>query len=392
MISEIVEKQPETELITISTATIDSLIATLDQVADQYMKMTLEADGIKAVTLARQNMKTLRIRVEDTRTTLKAPVLKIGKRIDDTARSLTNRIIPIENYLKDQEAEHEKALEKEREAKAAAIAALMVVRQTNYETFTGQAMPMAEYDAVRKMSDIAFDLYLGQAIEDTAPARAEQARLKAEQAAEAERVAEAARVAEAEKQRIETERLAEIERQHAINMRERQRLNDEREAFELAKVARQIEDDKAERIRAEIRRNEDIARAEDDARREKDRAELAEFWRQKAERERIEADQKAEAEMRQRQEELSRQYEQQQRDAAEQRDADQRAMDEAERARIESLMPDIQQAAKLIVSVKSHAVKLMNKIPAPWWCERAQQILDQAGRDIVDHVAKGPQP
>lgn len=109
------------------------------QLEDVHFDLTVPADEERARE-ARKMCVTLRSRTETVRKTLKAPVLDMGRRIDDEAKRITDTIIRLETPIATQIKAVDDAREAERQKAIAEIAARLIeIRKRIFTDFTGPA-------------------------------------------------------------------------------------------------------------------------------------------------------------------------------------------------------------------------------------------------------------
>jgi len=270
-----------TELIT-----FDVDVAKCHELAEMYIPLTVEKDGLPAVYEARQTVKNIRVAIDNRKKELKRPLIDAGKYVESEAKKLTSLLRPIEANLQAQEdiAKKEKerlaAIEKERRdaelrSRLDALQAVgLLVHPADVAMWTDEyfeeqiqaatekrnAEAAAEFDRQRM---IAAEEERQQAererlAEKTAAYEADIAKLKAEaDRLQAERDALAAEK-DAEAQRVADEYLAkereEESRRHAAEAAAQARIDTElrikREAAEAEEAARLAEQ---KRLRREAR-------------------------------------------------------------------------------------------------------------------------------------------
>jgi len=228
----------------------------IQETREKYAALTADTPaGYEEVRKAIRELVSTRTAIEARRVELKAESLAYGRRVDSTARKLTELLIGIEEPLKLKKAAVDEEKDRVRREKEAA--------------------ELAEIEAALRFKREA----------EEKAAREEQERIEA--AAQAQREAEEQRLA-AERERLETERAALAAERAAAAAAEAERAaaaRAEREALEAAQEKLRREREAAER--AEFERQAKI-RAEEEAR---ERARLAAIA---AEEERVAAAERAE--------------------------------------------------------------------------------------------------
>lgn len=229
--------------------------AAIKKLADEYLPLKIagqeDTKGFKKVHEARMVVKNLRCTVENTRETLKAPVLKLGKEIDSVAKGIAAKLEPIETHLKNEEDAYEKEKERIKQAAAEAKRIALQKRVTAFAALGIMELPadiaeMPEHEFDRQLS-IATDAWKHTQAEIKA---AEEKRLA--EAAEAKRAAEA----QAEADRIERERLA---KERADLEAARAKLDKEREEQQaILDAQKKAQEDEAARLTAESKRIADL--------------------------------------------------------------------------------------------------------------------------------------
>jgi len=196
--------------------------AILTKLAEDYLPLTLEKDGIDRITEARKRMKRIRLAIETKRKDLKEASLRYGKAVDTEAKRLTAKAEPIEQHLLTMERQHDAEQDRIREEKQKAKATVLNERVTALQPYG-----VIDVAAVTAMDDFEFKAHLKKRVEEFEERR------------------EAAAITEAERQealRIEREQLeedrkaiarqkaelaAQLEEANAIRKAEQQRLHAE---------------------------------------------------------------------------------------------------------------------------------------------------------------------
>lgn len=179
--------------------------------------------GYKAVEAARKYLKGYRVGIENRRKELKAPILDLGRKVDEEAKRLTAIVEPRELELDKDSAAYE--AEQARIAQEAADSKRRIVED--------RLAVMAKYGIAPNLSlvdDATPEEWDEKVAEWEIAKEAERVRLEAE-AAEAARKAEEERI---ERERLEAERKAEADRLEAEREVERAKERAERERLEKA--------------------------------------------------------------------------------------------------------------------------------------------------------------
>lgn len=302
-----------------AVAEFDKVAAGIAELQKQYggvvyeVKTTKGMDDAKA---ARSAIREPRYEIERVRKAAKAPILKLGKELDDRAKAITSEILAIEEPIDEQIKNEEARKEAEKQAKIAAEQKRVADLQQRVAILRGNRTltPMSGSELIADHIgavecipvDASFQEFEQQADEAKAAGLAwlneihaaavlhetEQARIKAEREeleqlraaqakrdaeerariAEEERQAKAARDAETAKQAAELK--AERDRQAAEAAAERKRIAEEEAA---AKAVRDAEAKKLADERAEFERQQAEARKvkEDEERAKQEQARLA---------------------------------------------------------------------------------------------------------------------
>jgi len=326
---------------------IDSTLQEFDKISagfaileKQYKNIVFECDtvqGMKDAKAARDNVRKPRRRVEVLRKEAKAPLLALGRKLDDEAKRLTALLLEIEAPLSEQIEWQEQAEERDRLRKLAEeeqrrarihdrIAELR--GNTNLTPTSGSALISAHIADLEKIPvDKSFQEFEAAAQDAKV---AGLSRLNA--------LLAAAQAHEAEQERIRVER-AELARLRA-EAAEREEATRRERAKRDAEIAAELAE--ARRI-AQEQRNAELAAQAEANRLERERiaaeeAEALRLWNIKRAEAQAEMDREAEENRRiaaQRAEELERQetIAREQREAEEARLANERAKLEAEQAR-----------------------------------------------------------
>ena len=252
--------------------------ARIAELREQYLDLTIEGlddkHGIEVVTAAHQEMKALRLDIEDQRAALKAPHLEAGRAIDRRAKEIQAAIEPIESHLKgerDRIAEAKAKIKAEKAARRREIldkrmAKLAEVRSA---TLPGDVEPLTveQFAELLEAETAANGVRLAEE-------KAEADRIAAEKA-KAEAEAKAAREKEeaerkAERERLEAQRRVQAEKEAELAA-ERKALDGERRAAEeKLKAEREALEAEKKAARDAVEAN---IRAEQEAREAADREE-----------------------------------------------------------------------------------------------------------------------
>ncbi|TWT58926.1 hypothetical protein KOR42_23130 [Thalassoglobus neptunius] len=220
----------------------------IKELEDKYLPLTCKgADddaGYNLVHPAWQEMKKLRLSVEETRKALKQPALDYGRKVDAVAKQITAELKPIEDHLKSQYdvyQEEKKRIKAEKEAAERARVQEIVNK-------------FAEVGSVVDPREVGLwsEEYVQQKFSEAEAAfleRQEAARIEKErQEAEAKRLAEERAAMEAEKAKLEEEKRAaqeEFQRQEAELAKAKEQAEAARKELEA------IEQEKRDRIEAD---------------------------------------------------------------------------------------------------------------------------------------------
>lgn len=323
--------------------------AAIEKLRTDYMALTVkgvdDTTGYEIVKKARIDIKKRRVEVEKTRVQLKAESLEYGRRVDGEAKRITALLAPIEDHLTTQEkiVDDEKArIKAEAEAKEAARIEARAERLFgfgasliggNYSAY-GLVIPQS---LVKACTDEQFAQFVAQV---QAKKDAEDARLKAEEAArkaESERLARVAAEQEAERQRLAAE--AKKQAEEAARIKAEQEAAQRKADEEKERVAKEQADREA-KIKADQEAAERKIREEREAlEAEKKRIADAEATRLKAiedEKIRVENEKRHQAELEQARKEAAEKAEKEakekaEREAAEKLEAERKAKEAAEK-------------------------------------------------------------
>lgn len=206
----------------------------------KHIVVTDESDveGMQKARTQRLALKRIRVDAENTRKSLKEQIVREGKAIDGVANILKALIVPVEEYLEEQELFAERAAARRAEE----------VYQDRLEKLSPLTRDVTLY-SVRGMTDEQFDSLYSELSE-----KAEADRLRAEKE---------------EKDRIAAEKAAEVERKRVEE--DNKKLRAEAEESEKALAKERAEQEKAlakERAEREVERKalEEKATAEREAR------------------------------------------------------------------------------------------------------------------------------
>lgn len=266
--------------------------------------------GMREAVAARAAVREPRLATEKARKAGKAPLLALGKIIDEKAKWITAELVAIEDPIDEQIKAEEARKEAERQAKANAERKRIAAHQEMIGSIRERALRMRGESSLSILSDIKaleecsvsadeFEefadaarkakaetieelhaLYASAIAREEAAAKAEEDRIERErlQAEEAARLAaerkelERMRAEQAERDRIEALRIAaeraDLARQQAEAAAKQRKVEEEAEA------ARREADAKAARERAEADRIAREAREEEQAKMDADRAEI----------------------------------------------------------------------------------------------------------------------
>jgi len=311
-----------------AVAEFDKVAAGISVLKDRFAGIVYEVQtskGMEAAKAARAAVREPRYEVERVRKLAKAPIVALGKQIDDRAKAITAELLSIEEPIDQQIKNEEERKEREKQAKIEAELKRIAEIDARIDTirnwpaqYTGKSSALVEQQ-LRVATDYVIDESFAEKT-DTARAVLETTRA-ALTGLLAERKAH-----EAEQERIKQERaeLEALRKQQA----ERDRIERERIAAE-EKAAKELRDAEAAKQAEELRKlREEHARMQ----REAEEKLAAERKAQQEENERIAAAQEAEA---RRLAAERAEIERQQRAAREQREAEERLR--AEQARIANI-------------------------------------------------------
>lgn len=217
----------------------------------KHIVVTDESDveGMQKARAQRLALKRIRVDAENTRKSLKEQIVREGKAIDGVANILKALIVPVEEYLEEQELFAERAAARRAEE----------VYQDRLAKLSPLTKDVTLY-SVRGMTDEQFEMLYQELSE-----KAEADRLRAEQA-EKDRIA-AEKAAEVERKRVEEENKklrAEAEEREKALAKEREE-NEKKLAAERAEQEKVLAKERAER-EAERKALEEKAAAEREAR------------------------------------------------------------------------------------------------------------------------------
>ncbi len=335
---------------TIAPITYEVQREAIAKLAQEYMPLTVESiddkRGLAVVHDARMNVKNLRLSIERRRKELKAESLEYGKRVDGAARDLTKLLEPIEAHL-----EHEESIvvrERERLANIAieqkrsrTIERLGLLRDAGatYLSTDVEDMPQQQFDAL---------------LSDKQREKLDRDEKIAAEAAERAKVAEANRI-EAEKLAAERAELDRQRKEQEAKAAEAKRIEDERLAGERAELAKQ----RQEQLAAQAKIDAEHKRVAD----------------AKAEQERLAALEKAKEEAATAALlEIERRQEQ----------------EEAERRRLEALLPDHEKLMTLAATVESISVPPVS-VNAAKAASRIEELLAEcviAIREVANTLTR----
>jgi hypothetical protein len=217
------------------------------------IKGITDVDGYKAVKAARITMKTYRVDIDKRRKELTEESRKTVNAINEAAKIVTAKIVPIENYLAEQEQAYE--AEKARIKFEKEQAEFLMVQMRNskltelgfrlannvyYASYTNITILFAD---LRLMSQKHFDNLIEQA--------ESAAKIAIENEIKAAAIEKARKEREEAAQRIEQERLTQQRKEQESERRRLEIIAKDQEAKEAALIAEANRIEKAERERAE---------------------------------------------------------------------------------------------------------------------------------------------
>lgn len=238
-------------------------------------------EGIEAARVARRAIREPRYEVEKVRKDAKAPLLALGRQIDDEAKRITSALLKIETPIDQQIAAEEARREAERQAKIRAEQERVEIIRKRIEHIRGMATTSASASVdtisrrISELAQISIDSSFAEFADEANRTLTETVTaLQDLHAAAQEREAEQARIA-AERAELEQLRAARAKREAA----EREQLEAEQRRIATERV-------ELERLRAEAARRDadDRARIAEEEKRSRAaiEAEQAELQRQRA--------------------------------------------------------------------------------------------------------------
>lgn len=287
-----------------AVAEFDKVALGLAELEKQYKGVVYDvraSKGMDEAKAARAAIREPRYEIERVRKAAKAPILKLGKELDDRAKEITSKILAIEEPIDEQIKNEEARKETEKQAKIDAELKRVAGLQERIAELRGNQMLSASTDPdliaehiddlERAQVDESFQEFQRQAVEAKAAGlarlnelhsaaikhEAEQERIKSERE-------ELARL-RAEQQRRETEERARIAEEERQAKAERD-AEAARQAAEL-RAAREKQETEAAAERRRIADEEAAARATREAEARKLADERAAFEQQQAEARRV---------------------------------------------------------------------------------------------------------
>lgn len=232
-------------------------LAELNELRDQVIEIRVtdiaQVDEMKAAKQARRLLQKIRTSADKTRQTLKEDSLKYGRAVQEVYNAIKDQIVPLEDYLREQE----EYVERQAHARIAKLVADRQAELTAYKDFSPQpdavlaAMTDEAFAMLKAGIQVQYQEHLRVKAEQEAAAKAEAervAKLEAELAEQRKKEAEAAQALAMERAQAERALAEERAKAHAAAM-EAQRLENEARAA----AARE------EQLRQEVaQRNADI--------------------------------------------------------------------------------------------------------------------------------------
>ena len=260
--------------------------------------------GMRDAVAARAAVREPRLATEKARKAGKAPLLALGKIIDEKAKWITAELVAIEDPIDEQIKAEEARKEAERQAKANAERKRIAAHQEMIGAIRERALRMRGESSIAILADIkALEEYSVSADEfeefADAASKAKAETLEALHVLHTSAVAREEAAAKAEAERIERERLQaeeaarlaaerkELERMRA-EQAERDRIEAQRISAERAEFARQQAEAAAKQRKAE--EEAEVARREADAKAARERAEADRVAREAREAEQAKLD------------------------------------------------------------------------------------------------------
>lgn len=308
-------------------------------VVKSYGSFTLAVDGIGKVEEAHKQVKRLRIDIDGRRKSLTAGALTYQRAINAEAKRLTEEVEPIEAALAGQRAIHDAEKEREREEKAKAKRAVL---QDRIEKLAQAGCLAGDVAALELMSDDEFSLHFLQERmkSEIAHAKAEESRIVAE--------------------KLEADRLAEIERQAEELRIRREELEADRKAMAAEREAmlhqQSVQQRQILEQQEEVRRQQEEIRIEQEAKAEADRQRV--LAERRAEDDRLAAIAAAEAEV-------------------------------TRLARLEDLRPEIEKCDQFTMRLNEWADNYLTSIGRPRWSNAALASIERACSGIRRDIERG---
>jgi hypothetical protein len=217
-----------------------------------------QVEEMKKARETRLELKSIRNQVENTRKELKEQSLREGKAIDGIANVIKALIVPVEQFLDEQEkfAERVEVERKNKIERQRILELSQYVENVQVYSLHPDKLSQESFDQLLKTSKVAYEA------QKKAEKEAEEARIKAEQEEKAEN----------ERIRLENQKLKEAqEKREAEIAKERAKQEAALEAERKAKKALEdkIEADRLSKLKAET----DQKRLEEEAREKKEKAE-----------------------------------------------------------------------------------------------------------------------
>lgn len=318
----------------------DAISRGIGELATKYKGVVFDvttAAGLKDASTARAEIREPRYKTEHARKAAKAPLLALGKNIDQRAEFITTALLELEKPIDDQIKAEEQRKEAERIAAARVISERIAATRARIDTMKRLPLDMMEssvadlqmeFDALTGLTitDEGFKDFIDEATEariatldklrsmiiakqqaaaDAERIKAERAELERRQAEESARMAaerEALAKAKAEQEARDKEardKLEADERASRARIEEQERAarlareEEDRKARELREAEEKRIADERAKLKAEQDERDRIAREAREAEEAKARAEQDERERQaKAERDRVEAEER----------------------------------------------------------------------------------------------------
>lgn len=221
------------------------LIELRDQVIEIRVTDISQVDEMKAAKQARRLLQKIRTSADKTRQTLKEDSLKYGKAVQEVYNAIKDQIVPLEDYLREQE----EYVERQEQARISKLVADRQAELTAYKDFSPQpdavlaAMTDEAFAMLKAGIEAQYQAHLQKLAQEAEAKKAEAeriAKLEAELADQRKREAEAAQALAQERAQAEQALAAERAKAHAAAM-EAQRLESEARAAEAREAQLQLE-------------------------------------------------------------------------------------------------------------------------------------------------------